>query len=306
MGRHLLSVDQFPDAQSVIDFFSEVDTVFDGPRQSDRILASLFLEPSTRTRLSFEAAMLRLGGQVISVADGSTCSRAKGESVEDTVLTVGQYADIIAMRHPESGSVIRAAAGSRVPVVNGGDGDGEHPTQALLDLYTVWKEFGAINGCQFILKGDLKYSRTVHSIARLLRHFDVSVLADAGHRELEWWGDSKTCKITPFSEGILHPKNVVLYMTRPQKERWPNLTVGIDEYVSLAEGSYWALKGDLSWLPKKSIILHALPRTKELPDNVPNLGIWKQVRHGVPVRAAVMKMAIEGHAPWRSFGNIAA
>ena len=291
---HLLSVSQFANADRLIEVFRQADKNNKDYCLAGKILGTLFLEASTRTRLSFESAMLRGGGKVISVADAITCSRSKGESIEDTVKTMSYYCDVIAMRLPGNGSVAVAATHSRVPVINGGDGDGEHPTQAVLDLYTVWKEFVDINDCVFILKGDLKYSRTVHSLCKLLKHFKAKVMAwpAAG---LEWMGDSSTAEIEPYSEKW-GKRNVVIYTTRPQKERWPS-----DRDFEY-DGSEWAItKEAANWLPPSSMIMHALPRSQELPvdaDDLPNLGIWKQVQHGVRVRSAIMQMAIEGTESW--------
>jgi aspartate carbamoyltransferase catalytic subunit len=216
---HLLSVSQFPDADSVIAVFKEAGRE-ESVRLWQKILGTLFLEPSTRTRLSFESAMLRGGGKTISVADAGCCSRAKGESIEDTVKTMSFYCDIIAMRASQVGEVTQAATRSFVPVINGGDGDGEHPTQALLDLYTVWKEFGSIDGATFVLRGDLKYSRTVHSLCRLLKHFKSTVMAWPGHPELDWRGDEQSHEVLAYDESLLR-EPVVVYTTRPQIERWP-------------------------------------------------------------------------------------
>ena len=138
-----------------------------------KVLATLFYEPSTRTRLSFESAMLRLGGRVISVAEAKSSSAAKGETLHDTIRTVEGYADVIVLRHPQIGSAAEAAAATHLPILNAGDGAGQHPTQSLLDLYTIRKECGKVDGLKIALAGDLKNGRTVHSLADLLANYDV-------------------------------------------------------------------------------------------------------------------------------------
>jgi aspartate carbamoyltransferase catalytic subunit len=255
-----------------------------------KILAALFYEPSTRTRLSFESAMLRLGGQVITADGFQFSSLYKGESIEDTMMMVGGYSDIIAMRHPEQGSADRAASVSPVPFINAGDGPGQHPTQALLDLYTIQKERGTIDGLHVSMVGDLKFGRTVHSLVFLLglyKNIRFTFVAPAALPMPE--------KVTSF----LKEKNIpyvettdldagldadVLYMTRVQKERFENSV----DYEKLKDAYILTanhLKG------KKVTVLHPLPRVNEIStdvDALPNAAYFRQAKNGIPVRMALL------------------
>jgi len=206
---------------------------------SGKVLATLFFEPSTRTRLSFEAAMHRLGGDVITVAEAKSSSAAKGESLHDTIKTVEGYADVIVLRHPKIGAAEEAARATDRPVINAGDGAGEHPTQSLLDLYTIKKEKGKVEGLKIALAGDLKNGRTVHSLSRLLRNYTVSFLLVSPDplrmpeeivEELRSQG-IEVNETDDLNEAIGSAD--VLYMTRIQKERFEDEA----EYERL-KGSY--------------------------------------------------------------------
>ncbi|NYZ80171.1 aspartate carbamoyltransferase, partial [Candidatus Micrarchaeota archaeon] len=191
-----------------------------------KIMATLFYEPSTRTRLSFESAMLRLGGSTIGFAGAETSSVKKGESVADTVRTVEKYADIIVMRHPIEGTAKAASNYVSVPIINAGDGGHEHPTQTLLDLYTIKKELGKIDGLKIALCGDLKYGRTVHSLASALQHYDVE-LRFVSPEQLRFPSDLRT-KLNGKLSDYVNLSEVldsdVIYMTRIQKERFGDET----------------------------------------------------------------------------------
>jgi aspartate carbamoyltransferase catalytic subunit len=259
----------------------------------DRILAALFFEPSTRTRLSFETAMLRLGGGVIGFSDPSASSVKKGETLEDTIKTVESYADIIAMRHPEEDSAQRAAAAASIPVINGGAGSGEHPTQALLDLHTIKYAKGDIDGLKIGLCGDLLYGRTTHSLALALNHFDVELYL-ISPKELMMKEDirkdlkTKITETTDLRKTI--PKLDVLYDTRIQKERFTDPA----KYEELKNA--YIIDPQMVKSGKKDLVLmHPLPRVNEITtdvDSMPNAWYFKQVKHGVYVRMALIALSL--------------
>ncbi|TSC59125.1 MAG: aspartate carbamoyltransferase catalytic subunit [Candidatus Peregrinibacteria bacterium Greene0416_19] len=297
--RHLTSTKQLTraDADAILAGATAMDQVLakgGDERLKGKVLAALFYEPSTRTRLSFETAMLRLGGSVITADGFQFSSLYKGETVEDTIRMVNQYADIIAMRHPEQGSADRAAAVSDVPFINAGDGPGQHPTQALLDLYTIQKERGKIEGLRIAMVGDLRYGRTVHSLSFLLGLFADVRFTFIAPAEL-----TMPEKVTSF----LHEKKLffeetgdfaagldcdVLYMTRIQEERFADHS----EYERLKlvyQLSATHLKG------KKVTVMHPLPRVGEIAtdvDPLPNAAYFRQARNGVPVRMALLEMLL--------------
>ena len=254
-----------------------------------KILATLFFEPSTRTRLSFESAMKRLGGKVIGFSESGSTSVAKGETLQDTVKITEQYSDIIVIRHPQDGSARLAADAASVPVINAGDGANQHPTQTLLDLYTIKKELKRIDGLKIGLMGDLKYGRTVHSFASALSWYDVSLqlLSPLGLEMLEYIKENLSEKSIPFEE-IQEIEDIdvdVLYMTRIQKERFPD----VEEYEKV-KGSYRITLESLDYI-KKAIIMHPLPRVDEIApeiDKTPNAIYFSQARNGVPVRMALL------------------
>lgn len=259
-----------------------------------KILGSLFYEPSTRTRLSFESAMQRLGGDVVTAEGIQFSSLYKGESIEDTIVVAGQYADIIVMRHPEAGSADRAAAVSPVPFINAGDGPGQHPTQALLDLFTIQKECKKIDGLKVTMVGDLRYGRTVHSLSFLLGLYNNIELTFVSPKEL-----TMPEKVTSFckEKGIAFTEasdleaaldSDVLYMTRIQQERFADKS----EYERLR--SVYTLKA-LHLQGKKTVVMHPLPRLTEIStdvDALPNAAYFHQVRNGVPVRMALLAMLL--------------
>jgi aspartate carbamoyltransferase catalytic subunit len=259
-----------------------------------KILATLFFEPSTRTRLSFEAAMLRLGGSVLGFAEPGSSSTAKGESLADTVRTVSCYADIIAMRNPKEGSALLASQYATVPVINAGDGGHHHPTQTLTDLFTIKRLLGGLNGLTVGLCGDLKFGRTVHSLAGALSRYagikmifispqelripafiTSSVLANAGvsYRETEKLEDVI---------GTLD----VLYMTRVQRERFFNE----EDYIRLKD-RYILTEEKMLLARKEMIVLHPLPRVNEIAvevDRDERAVYFKQARYGMFIRMALI------------------
>ena len=260
-----------------------------------RVLAALFYEPSTRTRLSFEAAMVRLGGGVIGAENAREhSSGAKGETLEDTARIVGGYADIIALRHYEEGAAARMAAVSPVPIVNAGDGAGEHPTQALLDLYTMRRELGRVDGLRIAFVGDLAYGRTVHSLCRLLplyRDVDLTLVAPAATRlpgELRELLRARGLAVreTDTLDAVVGAIDV-LYQTRVQKERFADPAV-YDE----ARGLYTVDPAMMKRLRQDAILLHPLPRIGEIDPAVdadPRAAYFRQARNGLFVRMALLK-----------------
>jgi len=259
-----------------------------------RILATLFFEPSTRTRLSFETAMQRLGGGVISLGSVESSSVAKGETLTDTARTVSQYADVIVIRHPRTGSAKEAADAVPIPVINAGDGTGQHPTQALLDIYTIKKELGSLKNLTISMVGDLKYGRTVHALAELLslyqtRLYFVSpsplrmpeqIIFDLREKGIDVIETEDMFKAASESS--------LIYMTRIQKERFGDLS----EYERM-KGSYILNKAFLDRLKKRVVILRPLPRVDEIStdvDDYPGAAYFRQMRNGVFVRMALLAM----------------
>ena len=260
-----------------------------------RILATLFFEPSTRTRLSFEAAMHKLGGTTIGIAEVESASIKKGENLADTIRTVENYADVIALRHPLDGAAKLAAEFSKVPVINGGSGSEEHPTQALLDLYTIRKEKGKIDGLKIGVAGDLRYGRTVHSLAYALSLFDVElylVSPDSLKMRREVLGSIKN-KIPVIENSNLDkviPQVDVLYVTRIQKERFPDPA----EYAKV-KGTYRIDLDSLKNAKKGLIILHPLPRVDEIApevDGTAQARYFQQVWNGIVVRMALLALVL--------------
>lgn len=259
-----------------------------------KILATLFFEPSTRTRLSFEAAMQRLGGGAISMGSVESSSVAKGETLVDTIRTVSQYADVIVLRHPRTGSAKEAADATPIPVINAGDGAGQHPTQALLDMYTIQKELGSLRNLTVSLVGDLKYGRTVHALVELLSLFKARIFLVSPNllrmpEEITSGLRGKGIEVVE-TEDLAEAANAssILYMTRIQKERFTDLS----EYERL-KGSFILNQAFLNTLKKKITILHPLPRVDEIHpdvDDYPGAAYFRQVRNGVFVRMALLAM----------------
>jgi aspartate carbamoyltransferase catalytic subunit len=257
-----------------------------------KILATLFFEPSTRTRLSFESAMLRLGGSCISVAEAGSTSSQKGETLSDTVRMVASYSDIIVIRHPREGAARLAARASRVPVVNGGDGAGQHPTQTLTDLFTIRKAKGNIKDNVVAIAGDLKYGRTVHSLALALAMYGAEMIFVAPpslqvpaetRASLEAMG-AKFRLASTLEEVVAETD--VLYMTRIQKERFPD----IDEYRKV-QGVFQVTNKLIADGKKGIIVMHPLPRVGEIDqsvDETPAAKYFEQAAFGVPVRMALL------------------
>ena len=256
-------------------------------------LATLFFEPSTRTRLSFEAAMLELGGSVLGFSEASSSSASKGESVSDTIQTVGCYADIIAMRHPKEGAPIVASRRTTVPIINGGDGGHHHPTQTLTDLLTITREKGRLNNLTVGLCGDLKFGRTVHSlIEAMLRYENVKfvLIAPPELRVPQYIIDmlekaGAEYKQVETMEAVM-PELDILYMTRVQRERFFNE----EDYIRLKD-TYILNMDKLANAKKDMAILHPLPRVNEISvevDDDPRAAYFRQALCGKYIRMALI------------------
>ncbi len=263
-----------------------------------KILATCFYEPSTRTRLSFESAMIRLGGQVIGFSDAASSSAAKGESVSDTIRIVSCYADICAMRHPKEGAPMVASERSGIPVINAGDGGHQHPTQTLTDLLTIRSLKGSLSGFTIGLCGDLKFGRTVHSLINALVRYDNIRFIFISPEELrcpDYIIEMLNSKGIPFSE-VIRLENVMpeldfLYMTRVQKERFFNE----EDYIRLKD--FYILDTAKMELAKENmLVLHPLPRVNEISVEVdadPRAAYFKQAQYGVYVRMALILTLLE-------------
>lgn len=254
---------------------------------TNSVLANLFYEPSTRTSSSFHAAMTKLGGSVIPINDVTYSSVSKGENLEDTIRTMGAYADVIVLRHPQVGSAERAAKVSPVPIINAGDGVGEHPTQALLDLYTIQQEQGRIDGLTITLVGDLKHGRTVHSLAKILRHYDVKLnfVAPPGLAMPEEYVREGDVQYFSGLEPVMHESDII-YMTRLQSER-------LDPESSV--GTYGIDASDMQMAKPTMALMHPLPRVNEIDpaiDSDRRAAYFRQVKNGMFVRMALLAMVL--------------
>ncbi|MBO4750843.1 MAG: aspartate carbamoyltransferase [Lachnospiraceae bacterium] len=258
-----------------------------------KILATCFYEPSTRTRLSFESAMTRLGGRVIGFADANSSSAAKGESVSDTIRVISCYADICAMRHPKEGAPMVASEKSRIPVINAGDGGHYHPTQTLTDLLTIRNLKGHLDGFTIGLCGDLKFGRTVHSLINALVRYPGTKFVFISPEELrvpDYIIEMLKERNIPYEEVIrlenVMPKLDLLYMTRVQKERFFNE----EDYVRLKD-FYVLDTAKMELASKDMLVLHPLPRVNEISvevDDDPRAAYFRQVQYGVYVRMALI------------------
>ncbi len=263
-----------------------------------KIMASLFYEPSTRTRFSFESAMLRLGGNVITTENAKEFSSAvKGETLEDSIRVINNYADVIVLRHYEQGASHRASLVSDAPVINAGDGIGQHPTQALLDLYTIKRELGKINGISIAFVGDLRHGRTIRSLAYLLGKYKKVKIYFVSPKKLKVGEDIKEYlrryKIsyveTEYLETVISHVDV-LYQTRIQKERFSD-----NKEYQKYKGCYRINLHLVAKMKGKSIIMHPLPRVDEIlteVDNSPKAVYFKQVGYGLLIRMALLKYVL--------------
>lgn len=296
--QHIIEAQQF-DLESITALFAQVDTLKKAVDHKSRplegkIMASLFYEPSTRTRFSFEAAMQRLGGSVVSTENASEfSSAAKGETLEDSIRVIGGYADVVVLRHPAVGASKRAAAVSKIPVINAGDGAGQHPTQALLDLYTIHAAFGHIDDIHVVMAGDLKYGRTVHSLAYLLGMYKNVTITFVSPPALTMTDEIKTyLQKNGVSwneqEGWLDTlsKADVVYQTRIQKERFAD-RAEYDQY----KDTNLLTRIEVDTMKDGAIVMHPLPRVREITtdvDDSPHAAYFEQAQNGLYVRMALL------------------
>ncbi len=301
-GRDVISIRDFSkeDIEFVLKVAERLENELKGKGSLDyargKILATLFFEPSTRTRLSFESAMHRLGGSVIGFSSAASTSVKKGESLADTIKTVEQYSDVIVIRHPMEGAARLAAEVAEIPVINAGDGSNQHPTQTLLDLYTIKRAFGRIDGLTIGLLGDLKYGRTVHSLAEALAFYDVELylispelLRMPKHIVEELREKGVKVHETTDLEGAI-PELDVLYVTRIQRERFPDE----EEYLKV-KGSYQVNCRLLKNAKETLKVMHPLPRVDEIHpevDGSEHALYFRQVFSGVPVRMALLGLTL--------------
>jgi aspartate carbamoyltransferase len=301
-GKSILSVKQFSksDLQYIFEVAHEMQEMVKRIGAFDllkgKILANLFYEPSTRTASSFTAAMERLGGSVIPINEVKYSSVAKGESLPDTIRSLECYADVIVLRHPEVGASALAAEYASKPILNAGDGIGEHPTQALLDLFTILEELGEVNGLTITMLGDLKFGRTVHSLSRLLSLYDVKlnfIAPDILRLPAEIISELKE-KGIPFDQyDSLEPaaaETDVLYVTRVQKERFEDKKI-----YEEVKGTYIITPEALEQGKDSMILMHPLPRVGEISmdlDDDPRAAYFRQMEYGMYVRMALLAMVL--------------
>jgi aspartate carbamoyltransferase catalytic subunit len=301
--KHVVSVSQFLDKKLLGKLFKQAEhlsrlPLAEYPKPLQHLtLATLFFEPSTRTRLSFETAIQNLGGHLLTVENGDFSSAKKGESLEDTIKTVNAYADGIIIRHPEIGSAARAAAVSWVPIINAGDGAGDHPTQALLDLFTIQKSQGKVDGLKIGIVGDLKHSRTQHSLINLLSIYDVELFLIS----------PKSLQLPKEQQDFLKKQNVkfhvadnwdkvidqldVMYINRVQKERFKF----VEDYMAVKDSFILTMKA-VSKMKPTAVIMDPLPRVGEIAEEVdddPRAIYFEQVKNGLYVRMALLQYLFE-------------
>lgn len=297
--QHLTSTKQLTrdDMDTILAVALEMEKVRDAGGSdllSDKILASLFYEPSTRTRLSFESAMHRLGGKVITAEGIQFSSMYKGETIEDTAQMASQYADIIVMRHPEQGSADKAASTASVPFINAGDGPGQHPTQGILDMVTIFKERGTLDGISITMVGDLLYGRTVHSLSFLLGLYNnvqfTFIAPDALQmpKKVTSYLEEKGLSYSLTSNLEDGLESDVLYMTRIQQERFADKS----QYETL-KNSYILEAAHVK--DRDITVMHPLPRVNEIStdvDTLPNAAYFRQANNGVITRMALLAMLL--------------
>ena len=302
-GKDILSVRQFSrgDLEYIFGVAHEMRNMVERVGTFDllkgKILANLFYEPSTRTQSSFMAAMQRLGGAVIPISEVKYSSVAKGESLPDTVRTLGCYADVIVIRHPEVGSAALAAQHAKKPVINAGDGVGEHPTQALLDTFTIREELGSLDNLTVTMLGDLKYGRTVHSLARLMTRFEGTRLNYVSPEILRMPRDvmdEVASKDVPQAEyrslEKALPETDVLYVTRVQRERFKEKAV-----YDKVKDAFIVNPDVMKPAKERMIVMHPLPRVNEISldfDDDPRAAYFRQMEYGLYIRMALLAMVL--------------
>ena len=299
LHRDIISINDFTKKEiiSILETSKKIEAMSSKRKRSlleGKVIASLFFEPSTRTRLSFDSATVQLGAQLIGFADPKSTSKMKGETLKDTIKMVEHYADVIVMRHPLEGAARVASEITKKPVINAGDGSNQHPTQTFLDLYTIKKSQKRLSGLKVALVGDLKYGRTVHSLAMALSHFDVemffispgelkmpqSICEELKKKNIRFSERDKIEEVLPFVD--------VLYMTRIQKERFPDPI----EYKRVKD-MFIIRKAMLSDVKRNLQILHPLPRVNEINEDVDASTYayyFEQAGNGIPVRQALLAL----------------
>jgi len=302
VSKHIIRSQQF-NINFLFEMFHSADQLREFPRQDlkGKIMVSLFYEPSTRTRLSFESAMHRLGGSVIGTENAKEfSSAAKGESLEDSIRVLGAYGDCIVLRHPDEGAAKRAARVSKIPIINGGDGTGQHPTQALLDVYTIQRELGRLNNLKVAAVGDLASGRTIRSLCYLLSKFPDNEIIFVSPKNLRMGDDIKQHlneKGTSFREeddlDKILPEVDIVYMTRIQKER-----ISPDDYAN-AIGRFVINQENLGLVRQDARIMHPLPHVEEivLPINVEKrdsrVAYFRQAENGLYIRMALLSKLLK-------------
>ena len=290
--KHILSASQF-NAKELSQLFQKADkfrAMKNLPDHRGKVVATIFYEPSTRTRLSFESAAVRLGAGIISTENAAEFSSAiKGETIEDSTRVLACYADIIVMRHPETGAAARAAAVSKVPIINAGDGKGEHPTQALLDTYTIQREKGRLNNLRVVIGGDLAHGRTARSLAQMLSLYKGNHITFVSTAELQIGRDIKE-QLRKKSVGFEETNDMiaalsqadVVYWTRLQKERLAGKKLASNFVINNLA---------LKVMPRDAIIMHPLPRVDEIDkavDSDPRTAYFRQAENGLYIRMAIL------------------
>ncbi|MCL2073534.1 MAG: aspartate carbamoyltransferase [Marinilabiliaceae bacterium] len=292
-NKSLVSINDYSKEEilHVLNISKDFENNKNQPLLSDKIIASLFFEPSTRTRLSFDTAINRLGARVVGFTDSASTSTVKGESLKDTIKMVSNYSDLIVMRHPLEGSARYAAEQSDVPIINAGDGANQHPTQTLLDLYSIQKTQGTLENLTIFLIGDLKYGRTVHSLLMAMSHFNPTFFFVAPEemrmpKEYRLFLEQKGIEYFEQTKMENLEKGDILYMTRVQKERFSDLL----EFERV-KNSYIIKNAMLENTKETMRILHPLPRVNEIDvdvDTNPKAYYFKQAENGVYVRMGII------------------
>lgn len=294
MLKHLISIHDYSreDILKTLEMAAAFEKNPNQPIFSNKVIACIFFEPSTRTRLSFETAANRLGARVVGFSEASNTSLTKGESLKDTIKMVSNYADLIVMRHPLDGSTRYASEVSSVPVINAGDGSNQHPTQTLLDLYSILKTQGDLNNLKINIVGDLKYGRTVHSLIQAMSHFNptFNFISPKELRLPQEYREFLDSKGIPFNESKLLTDHInsadIIYMTRVQKERFSD-PIEYERIKDVYSLNYSMLKD----CKKNMKILHPLPRVNEIAQNVDNSThayYFTQAQNGVFTRMAII------------------
>jgi len=298
-GRDIISIRDFTrsDIEYVLDTTRLMEPLTNGGSKmlEGKVMAALFFEPSTRTRMSFESAMNKLGGGCISISEARTSSVEKGESLADTIRTIENYCDIIVLRHPQDGSARMAAEIASIPVISGGSGGEEHPTQALLDLYTIKREVGKIDGLSIALLGDLRYGRTVHSLAYGLAQYDTKLyfVSPESLRVRREVLEDVSSKVDVYEKRDVREVILdvdVLYVTRIQRER-----IADPEEYERVKNAYGITLDILRNAKKNLIVMHPLPRVDEISpdvDQTPHAKYFKQMWYGLVVRMALLSLVL--------------